>query len=78
MVRVEQKPQDDKPAQKKAAEAPTPNKNLNQYNSNKRNHQKLKVARVLFLYLVDSIHQQLDIKNFYKLLKESQRELIQI
>ena len=53
-------------------------RNLNQYNSNKKNHQKLKVVKVLFLYLVDSIHQQSDIKNFYKLLKESQRELIQI
>ena len=69
------KPQDDKPAQKKAAEAPAPTKNLNQYNSNKRNHKKLKRVKVLFLYLVDLIHQQLDIKNFSSLLKEKQKEL---
>ncbi len=86
------KPQDDKPAQKKAAETPTPTKklkpvqqqqqhqlrNLNQYNSNKRNHKKLKRVKVLFLYLVDSIHQRLDIRNFYNLLKEKQKELMLI
>ena len=53
-------------------------RNLNQYNSNKKNHQKLKVARALFLYLVDSTHQLSDIKNFYNLLKEKQKELTQI
>jgi hypothetical protein len=53
-------------------------RNLNQYNSNKRNHKKLKRVKVLFLYLVDSIHQQLDIRNFYNLLKEKQKELMLI
>ena len=50
-------------------------RNLNQYNSNKRNHKKLKVIKALFLYLVDLIHQQLGIKNFYNLLKGKQKEL---
>ena len=53
-------------------------RNLNQYNSNKRNHKRLKKVKVLFLYLVDLIHLQLDIKNFYNLLKEKQKELTQI
>ena len=39
---------------------------------------KLRRVRVLFLYLVDSIHLQSDIKNFYNLLKEKQKELMQI
>ena len=43
------KPQDDKPAQKKAAETPAPTKNLNQYNSNKRNHKKLKSSEGIVL-----------------------------
>ena len=52
-------------------------RNLNQYNSNKKNHKKLKRVKVLFLYLVDSIHQQSDTRNFYNLLKEKQKELTQ-
>ena len=72
------KPQDENLHQRKQQKHLHQLRNLNQYNSNKRNHKKLKKVKVFFLYLVDSIHLQSDIKNFYNLLKEKQKELMQI
>ena len=72
------KPQDDKPTQKKAAEPPAPIKRVKSVQQQQENHKKLKRVKVLFLYLVDLIHQQSDIKNFYNLLKEKQKELREI
>mgnify|MGYP005660082971 CR=1 FL=1 len=77
MVRVEQNHKKKNLHKRKQQKHLHQLRNLNQYNSNKKNHKKLKRVKVLFLYLVDLIHQQLDIKNFYKLLKERQKELTQ-
>ena len=78
MVRVEQNHKMINLLKRKQQKHPHQLRNLNQYNSNKKNHKKLKRVKVLFLYLVDLIHQQSDIKNFYNLLKEKQKELREI
>ena len=78
MVRVEQNQKMINLHQRKQQKHLHQSRNLNQYNSNKKNHQKPKVAKVLFLYLVDLIHQQSDTRNFYNLLKEKQKELMLI